>query len=256
MMRTPIVAGNWKMNKTSAEAVALVKALLEGGIDTVEGVTAVVVPVFLSIPAVAALAEGKELGVGAQNLYFEPDGAFTGEVAPSMVAEYCEYVIIGHSERRAYFGDTDELVNKKLKAAFEAGLTPILCVGETYEENQAGKTEAIVTSQVKADLEGLTAEQVASMVIAYEPIWAIGTGLAASCELANQVIHDFVRTPVADMFGEAAAQALRIQYGGSVKPSNAEEFFSQPDIDGALVGGASLKPDFVEIVKIAAQCKA
>lgn len=255
-MRTPIVAGNWKMNKTSAEAVELVKALLDGGIDKVEGCTAVVVPVTLSIPAVAALAEGKELGVGAQNLYFEPKGAFTGEVSPEMVKEFCEYVILGHSERRAYFGDTDELVNKKLKAAFDIGLTPILCVGETYDENQAGKTEEIVTSQVKADLEGLTAEQVASMVIAYEPIWAIGTGLAASGEQANQVIRDFVRQPVADMFGEETAQALRIQYGGSVKPSNAVEFFSQPDIDGALVGGAALKPDFVEIVKIAADCKA
>ena len=255
-MRTPIVAGNWKMNKTSAEAVELVKALLDGGIDQVEGCTAVVVPVTLSIPAVSALAEGKALGVGAQNLYFEPKGAYTGEVAPSMVKEFCEYVILGHSERRAYFGDTDEIVNKKLKAAFEIGLTPILCVGETYDENQAGKTEEIVTNQIKADLEGLTKEQVAEMVIAYEPIWAIGTGLAASGELANQVIRDYVRKPVADMFGEATAQAVRIQYGGSVKPANAEEFFSQPDIDGALVGGASLKPDFVEIVKIAAQCKA
>ncbi len=147
-------------------------------------------------------------------------------------------------------------LNKKLKAAFEIGLTPILCVGETYEENQAGQTADIVTSQIKADLEGLTVEQVSSMVIAYEPIWAIGTGLAASAELANQVIHDYVRTPVAEMFGKEAAEAVRIQYGGSVKPSNAAEYFSMPDIDGALVGGASLKPEFVEIVKVAAECKA
>lgn len=255
-MRTPIVAGNWKMNKTAVEAVEFVQVLLDGGIDQIEGVTAVVAPVFLSVPAVAALAKGKALGVGAQNLYFEPDGAFTGEVAPQMVKEFCEYVILGHSERRAYFGDTDELVNKKLKAAFEVGLTPILCVGETYEENQAGKTEEIVTSQIKADLAGLTAEQVAGMVIAYEPIWAIGTGLAASGELANQVIHDYVRQPIAALYNDEVAESVRIQYGGSVKPSNAEEFFSQPDIDGALVGGASLKPDFVEIVRIAAQCKA
>ena len=255
-MRTPIVAGNWKMNKTAAEAAELVKALLDGGIDQIDGVTAVVCPVSLSIPAVSALAEGKALGVGAQNLYFEPKGAFTGEVSPEMVKEFCQYVILGHSERRAYFGDTDELVNKKIKAAFEIGLIPILCVGETYDENQAGITEEIVTSQVKADLEGLTAEQVASMVIAYEPIWAIGTGLAASAELANQVIHDFVRVPVAEMFGAETGEAVRIQYGGSVKPANAKEFFSMPDIDGALVGGASLKPDFVEIVKIAAECKA
>lgn len=255
-MRTPIIAGNWKMNKTAAEAAELVTALLDSGIDRVEGVEAVVCPVFTALNAVSDLCEGTELGVGAQNLYFEPKGAFTGEISPIMVKEFCKYVIVGHSERRAIFGETDASVNQKLKVAFEIGLIPILCVGETYEENQAGKTENIVISQVKADLEGLTGEQVASMVVAYEPIWAIGTGLAASGEQANQVIHDYVRTPVAEMFGEETAQALRIQYGGSVKPSNAEEFFSMPDIDGALVGGASLKPDFVEIVKIAAQCKA
>ena len=255
-MRTPIVAGNWKMNKTAAEAAELVKALLDSGIDRVEGVDAVVCPVFTALNAVADLCEGTELGVGAQNLYFEAKGAFTGEISPSMVKEFCEYVIVGHSERRAMFNETDASVNQKLKVAFDIGLIPILCVGETYEENQAGKTEEIVTSQVKADLEGLTGKQVASMVIAYEPIWAIGTGLAASGEQANQVIHDYVRNPVAEMFGEETAQALRIQYGGSVKPGNAEEFFFMPDIDGALVGGASLKPDFVEIVKIAAQCKA
>ena len=255
-MRTPIVAGNWKMNKTAAEAAELVKALLDSGIDRIEGVDAVVCPVFTALNAVADMCKDTELGVGAQNLYFEPKGAFTGEISPSMVKEFCEYVIVGHSERRAMFGETDASVNHKLKVAFEIGLIPILCVGETYEENQAGKTKEIVTSQVKADIEGLTNEQVASMVIAYEPIWAIGTGLAASAEQANQVIHDYVRTPVSEMFGEETAQAVRIQYGGSVKPGNAEEFFSMPDIDGALVGGASLKPDFVEIVKIAAQCKA
>ncbi|NSW52091.1 MAG: triose-phosphate isomerase [Anaerolineae bacterium] len=254
-MRTPIVAGNWKMNKTAADAVALVKALLDNGIDQIAGVEAVVCPTFTALDAVSRLCEGTNLAVGAQNLYFEPNGAYTGEIAPEMVAEFCKYVIIGHSERRGYFGETDETVNKKLKAAFGAGLLPILCVGETYEENQAGKTADVVTSQVKADLAGLTADQVASMVIAYEPIWAIGTGLAATGEQAQQVIHDYVRVPVTEMFGEAAAQAMRIQYGGSVKPSNAQEFFGQPDIDGALVGGASLKPDFTEIVKAAAEAK-
>jgi triosephosphate isomerase len=252
-MRTPIVAGNWKMNKTAKEAVALVQALLDGGIDKVDGVEAVVCPTFTALGVVSALCEGTDLAVGAQNLYFEPNGAFTGEISPEMVVEYCKYVIIGHSERRGYFGETDESVNKKLKAAFAVGLLPILCVGETYEENQSGKTASVVTSQVKADLAGLTAEQVASMVIAYEPIWAIGTGLAASGELAQQVIHDYVRVPVTEMFGEAAAQAMRIQYGGSVKPSNAAEYFGQTDIDGALVGGAALKPDFTEIVKAAVQ---
>ncbi|MBN2046558.1 MAG: triose-phosphate isomerase [Anaerolineaceae bacterium] len=251
-MRTPIVAGNWKMNKTAAEAVALVKSLLDAGMNDIEGVEKVVCPTFTALNAVSDLCAGTEVAVGAQNLYFEASGAYTGEIAPNMVKEFCDYVIIGHSERRGYFGETDESVNKKLKAAFEIGLTPILCVGETYEENQAGKTKEIVTTQVKADLAGLTGEQVASMVIAYEPIWAIGTGLAADAELANQVIRDFVRTPVAELFGNDVAQAMRIQYGGSVKPSNAEEYFSMPDIDGALVGGASLKVDFIDIVKAAA----
>lgn len=251
-MRTPIVAGNWKMNKTAKEAVVLVKALLEGGIDKIDGVQAVVCPTFTALSAVKDLCEGTDLAVGAQNFYFEANGAFTGEISPEMVKEFCSYVILGHSERRGLFGETDESVNKKLKAAFAIGLNPILCVGETFEENQAGKTKDVVTSQVKADLEGLTAEQVANLVIAYEPIWAIGTGLAASGAQAQQVIHDYVRVPVTEMFGEASAQAMRIQYGGSVKASNAEEFFSQPDIDGALVGGASLKPDFVDIVRAAA----
>jgi triosephosphate isomerase (TIM) len=255
-MRTPIVAGNWKMNKKASEAAEFVGTLLEAGIDKIEGVEAVVCPVFPSLPVVAGLCEGTNLFVGAQNLYFESKGAYTGEVSPEMVKEFCQYVILGHSERRAYFHETDEMVNKKIKAAFAVGLIPILCVGETYEENQAGKTKDIVTAQVKADLAGLTAEQVAGMVIAYEPIWAIGTGLAASGEQANQVIHDYVRTPVAELFGNEAAEALRIQYGGSVSPANAVEFFSMPDIDGALVGGASLKPDFIEIVRVAAQCKA
>jgi len=251
MNRTPIVAGNWKMNKTAAEGIALVDALRDE-LNGITGVDRVVCPPFMAIAPISHVLEGSEVKIGAQNLYWEAQGAYTGEVAPEMVAEFCQYVILGHSERRTYFGDTDETVNKKIKAALAVGLTPIVCIGETLEQNQAGETAQVVSSQALAAFEGLDGETVSEIVIAYEPIWAIGTGLAATAEVANAIIADHIRAPLAEKYGDAVAQAVRVQYGGSVKPGNAAEYFSQPDIDGALVGGASLKvDDFVAIVRAA-----
>ena len=252
-MRKPMVAGNWKMNKTAAEAIALVNDLLPE-LKKQTAVERVICPPFTALYPVSGLLKDSGIGCGAQDLYWEAKGAFTGEVAPDMISELGEYVIIGHSERRTYFHETDETVNKKTLAALAAGLTPIVCVGETLEENQSGKTAAVVSRQVSEGLKGLTAEQAEKIVVAYEPVWAIGTGLAATGPDANKVIADTIRAPNAKMYGEKAAQAIRVLYGGSVKGSNAAEFFGQPDIDGALVGGASLKaPDFMEIVNAAAK---
>ena len=260
-MRTPFVAGNWKMYKTVAEARHLVSELVPG-LQPITGVEKVLCPPFTALLAVAALLEGTDIGLGAQNMHWEASGAFTGEVAPPMVAELCRFVILGHSERRAYFGETDETINRKVQAALAHGLTPIVCVGETLEENETGRTADVVTRQVReclAGLGGLTEPSAAAvigggpLVIAYEPVWAIGTGKAATGEGANTVIADYIRQPLAEMFGEAFAQSVRVLYGGSVKGSNAAEFFGQPDIDGALVGGASLKAaDFIQIVQAAA----
>lgn len=254
-MRTPIVAGNWKMNKTAAEARTLVYELLTD-LNAVQGVQKVLCPSYLALSSVAELLKGSDIGLGAQNLHWEAKGAFTGEVAPNMVAEFCQYVIIGHSERRTYFGETDETVNKRIKAALSVGLIPIVCVGETYAENQAGATAEVVTRQVNGALAGFDAETVAGMIVAYEPVWAIGTGLASEPVPANQVIAEHIRGPLAAMFGEKTAQAVRVQYGGSVTAANAAAFFAQPDIDGALVGGASLKAgEFIAIAKAAAGSK-
>ena len=251
-MRTPIIAGNWKMNKTIAEAVELVKAM-RGPLDGIAGVEKVVCPSFVCLWAVKAAIGDAEIGLGAQNVHLKEKGAYTGEIAPGMLAGLCQYVIIGHSERRRHFGETDESVNKKIVAVLGHGLTPIVCVGETLELRQAGETNDWVRRQVIAALEGLTAEQVRSMIIAYEPIWAIGTGVAATAEDAQQVIGDVVRPIVAELYDDEVARAVRIQYGGSVKPSNAAELMSMPDIDGGLVGGASLQTDdFVEIVRLTA----
>lgn len=251
MKRTPMVAGNWKMNKTAKEAVALIEELLPT-LKTVPTVERVVCPVFTALYPVSALLKGSGVGCGAQDLFWEEKGAFTGEVAPNMVAELCEYVIIGHSERRQYFAETDETVNKKTLAALAHGLIPIVCVGETLEENRSGKTAEVVVRQVKEGLKGLSAADAKKVVVAYEPVWAIGTGLAATGVQANQVIAETIRKPYAEMYGAEAAQAIRVLYGGSVKGNNAAEFFGQPDIDGALVGGASLKSaDFMEIVNAA-----
>jgi triosephosphate isomerase len=250
-MRKPIVAGNWKMNKTAAEAQQLVYEM-KTDLLGIEGVEKVFCPSYLAITTVADLLKGTEIGVGAQNLHWETKGAYTGEVTGEMIAEFAEFVIIGHSERRAMFGETDETVNKKVHAALAAGLKPIVCVGETYDENQAGETGSVVTRQVKALFEGVSKEDAAGFVIAYEPVWAIGTGLAAEPVGANNVIRDYIRQPIAELYDETVAQQVRVQYGGSVKPGNAVEYFSQPDIDGALVGGASLKAaDFIEIVRAA-----
>lgn len=253
-MRTPLVAGNWKMFKTVAEARHLVSELVPG-LQAVLGVEKVVCPPYTALMAVAALLEGSDIGLGAQNMHWEESGAFTGEIAPPMIAELCSYVIIGHSERRAYFGETDQTVNRKVEAALAHNLTPIVCVGETLDENEAGQTAEIVARQVREGLAGIslgTGDEV-PLVIAYEPVWAIGTGRAATAEGANAVLADVIRPALAELFGDSTAQAIRILYGGSVKGNNAAEFFQQPDIDGALVGGASLKAaEFLLIAQAAA----
>ncbi len=250
-MRKMMVAGNWKMNKTVAEGESLVKDLIPL-IKDVKNVDRVLCPPFTTLYMVSKLIEKTGIECGAQNMYFEEKGAFTGEVAPSMVAELAKYVILGHSERRGYFGETDESVNKKLLAALAHGLTPIVCVGESLEQNKAGETKSFITSQIHAGFAGLEEDQAASIVIAYEPIWAIGTGLTATSEQAESVIKD-IRATYSKMYGKKAGEAVRILYGGSCKASNAPEIFSQPDIDGGLIGGASLKaPDFKGIVDAAA----
>lgn len=250
-MRKPFVAGNWKMNKTVAESRDLVTGLLPG-LKALKSIDRVLCPPFTDLWAVAELLKGTDLGLGAQNMYWESSGAYTGEVAPPMLAEVCQYVIIGHSERRQYFGETDETVNKKIKAALAHGLTPIVCIGESLAENQAGQTAEVVARQVRGGLADLTPEEGAKLVIAYEPIWAIGTGLAATPEDANRIHKTVVRKSLADMVGEEVAQSIRILYGGSVNAGNAATFFAESDIDGALVGGASLKVDsFLAIAEAA-----
>jgi triosephosphate isomerase len=247
-MRIPFVAGNWKMNKTADEAKTFLEDVRDD-LDKIDGIDIAFCPTFIAIPAAAEALQGTKIGVGAQNMYFEESGAYTGEVSPLMLTPFCHYVILGHSERRGYFGETDEGVNKKVKAALSYSLTPIVCVGESLEQNEAGETHAFVSGQVKAAFAGLTAEQMAKCVIAYEPIWAIGTGKSATVAQAGGIIGDSVRGVIAEMFDQKTADAIRIQYGGSVKPHNIAEFMAHPDIDGALVGGASLKPSFVELVQ-------
>jgi triosephosphate isomerase len=218
----------------------------------ISNVEKVICPPFTAISALAGLLEGSGIGLGAQNMHWEEKGAFTGEVSANMVKEFCQYVIIGHSERRAYFGETDESVNKKLRAAMKAGLTPIVCVGETLDQYESGTTAAVVGRQISAGLAGIDSAAAAKIVVAYEPVWAIGTGKASSGDNANHVHKDVIRPALAELFGAQTAQAIRILYGGSVTGANAAEFFAYPDIDGALVGGASLKPDeFVAITKAA-----
>lgn len=253
-MRIPIIAGNWKMNKTIAETRELVNAM-RAELTRVAAsgqVQVVLCPPFLSIPEVAALIRDTPIKVGAQNLFWEAKGAFTGEVSPTMLNEVCDYVIIGHSERRQYFGETDESVNKKVKAALAHHLKPIVCVGENLQQNEAGQTEAVVGAQVRAAFKDIGRDDARGIVIAYEPVWAIGTGKAASGVGANAVIGLTIRGALADLYDEGTAQVLRVQYGGSVTPKNVAEFFAQPDIDGALVGGASLlAADFIAICKAA-----
>ncbi|WP_028548992.1 triose-phosphate isomerase [Paenibacillus sp. UNC451MF] len=239
-MRKPIIAGNWKMFKTVSEAVAFVNEVK--GKAEVDGVDSVICAPFTNLPALVEAVKGTTLKVGAQNLHFEDNGAFTGEISGVMLKDLgVDYVIIGHSERRAYFAETDEIVNKKVHAAFKHSLTPILCVGEKLEEREAGQTKDVCKVQTEAAFAGLSAEQAAQVVIAYEPIWAIGTGKSSTAADANEVIS-YIRELVAGLYGQATADAVRIQYGGSVKPNNISEYMQESDIDGALVGGASLEP--------------
>jgi triosephosphate isomerase len=251
-MRRPILAGNWKMNMTVASATDFVRSIRRG-LNEIKSADRVLCPPFTALAAVKELLSATEICLGAQNMHWEENGAYTGEIAPAMLKELCQYVILGHSERRAFFGETDEGVNRKIKAALAHGLLPIACVGETEAEYDAGLTGQVVGGQVRGCLAGLTAGQAAGLVIAYEPVWAIGTGKAATPAGAGAVIGLTIRGTIAELYDEATAQAVRVQYGGSVKPSNVAEFMAHPDIDGALVGGASLKPDFVDLVRIAAE---
>jgi triosephosphate isomerase len=245
-MRVPMIAGNWKMNTTVSEAVKLVGEM-RPLLDPISNVEKVVCPPFVSLAAVREILKGSPVKLGAQNMYFEDKGAFTGEISPLMLTGLCEYVILGHSERRQYFGETNEIINKKVRAALKAGLKPILCVGESLAQYEAGKTEAVVTDHVVGSLKDIPASN--NLVIAYEPVWAIGTGKAATSEQANKIIG-IVRRIVVKLYGDAFAQNLRILYGGSVTADNITELMKQPEIDGGLVGGASLKVDvFSSIVK-------
>lgn len=248
-MRRRIIAGNWKMNKTRDEAVDLVGGLREALAD-VGDVEVVVCPPFTALDAVREALRGSSIEMGAQNMHWEDEGAFTGEVSPLMLKNLgCMYVILGHSERRTYFGETDESVNRKVRSAMANGLLPIICVGETLDEREAGKTEAVVVRQTKAALAGMKSNGAERIVMAYEPVWAIGTGRTASAEEANRVIR-IIRQAVAEVFNGRIAEEVRIQYGGSVKPQNIADFLGQPEIDGALVGGASLDAaSFAAIVR-------
>jgi triosephosphate isomerase len=244
-MRVPLIAGNWKMNTTVAEALELVRAM-KGELEKVISVEKVVCPPFVSLAPVKEMLKGSTIKLGAQNLFFAEKGAYTGEISPLMVADLCEYVIIGHSERRQHFHENGDIVNKKIVAALKAGLTPILCIGERLEENEAGKTEDVVAEQLHTALDGVQA--LSNLVIAYEPVWAIGTGKPATGGQANGTIA-FIRQSIAGTYGEKVAQETRLLYGGSVNSANAAEFMPQPEIDGALVGGASLQAkEFLSIV--------
>jgi len=251
-MRTPVIAGNWKLFKTIAEATGMVNELKPLVAGTT-GVEIVVAPVFTALSRTAEALAGSNVRLAAQDCYWEEEGAYTGEVAPKLLADAgCSHVIIGHSERRQYFGETDATVNKKAKAAIAAGLTAIICVGETLAERESDRTFAVIETQLKGGLDGFSADQLAKAVIAYEPVWAIGTGKTASDAQAQEV-HAFIRSLLKRLFGQAVADAMRILYGGSVKPDNVRGLMSQPDIDGALVGGASLKADsFAAIANFAA----
>ena len=252
-MRKPFVAGNWKMNTNSQTSVELAKSIASGSVETAgQSVTVAVCPPFVYLQAVSNALSSSNIAVGAQDIYFEPAGAFTGEISASMLKDVgCSYCICGHSERRHVLGESDELINKKVTAAIAGGLLPILCVGELIEERQASKTNEVVTRQVKEGLASLSAEKLQAVTIAYEPVWAIGTGLTAMPEQAQEV-HYFIRKLLAQMYDDKSAEEIRILYGGSVKPGNAADLMNQKDIDGSLVGGASLKADdFLAIIQAA-----
>lgn len=250
-MRIPFVAGNWKMNKSISEARDLISKMSVRLFD-MNGVEKVLCPPFMSLMAASALLEGSGIGLGAQNMHWEEKGAFTGEVSPAMVKELCSYVILGHSERRIYFGESDDIVNRKLISAQAFDLTPIVCVGETLEQYESKRTREVVSKQTNQGLRDASPAFARRIVVAYEPVWAIGTGKASNGMEANSVVKDIIRPALARLYGDETAQAIRVIYGGSVTASNSAEFFGQPDIDGALVGGASLKLDeFVAITKAA-----
>ena len=251
-MRKPLIAANWKMNTSLSEAVDLVKQMLPA-LNAISGVETLICPPFISLVAVSELLRQSHLILGAQNAYYEDNGAFTGEVSPLMLSGLCRYVILGHSERRSLFGESSQIVNKKVKAAIKSGLKPILCIGENLTDNDGGRMESVVTAQIKESLDGML--EAAGLVIAYEPVWAIGTGRAASGTQANSTIK-MIRDVLATLIGRPIADDTRILYGGSVNAANIAEFIEQPEIDGALVGGASLKAtEFVSIVKQAASIK-
>lgn len=250
-MRTPFVAGNWKLNKTADGAETLARCV----VDAVAGITGVdvaICPPFTALERVAQVVRGTAVGLGAQNVYWEAEGAFTGEVsAPMLLTCGCEYVILGHSERRQFFGETDETVNRRLKATLCTGLKPIVCLGESLDERQAGKTAQVVETQLRGAFNGISADDVRGITLAYEPVWAIGTGLTATPDQA-EAVHAFLRQVLTDLYRDEVARAVRIQYGGSVKPDNAAALFAQDNIDGGLIGGASLDATaFAAIVKAA-----
>ncbi len=251
-MRRVCVAGNWKMHNTVDQATVLVKKLLPG-LDEIQSVNSIICPPFTALAPIKDLLANTSIHLGAQDIYWEGQGAFTGEISPGMAAELVEYVILGHSERRTEFNDTDEVVNRKILAALRVGLKPIFCVGETLRENEDGQTGQVISRQIRNGLKGVDGDQMGEIMIAYEPIWAIGTGKAATPEGANQVIKEYIRGELAQITSVNIAEQMPILYGGSVKPGNARDFFQQPDIDGALVGGASLKADdFIQITAAAA----
>jgi triosephosphate isomerase len=252
-MRIPFIAANWKMNKTVEQARSLVSSM-SAKLREINDVEVVLCPPFTSLPAVSALLEGSDIGLGAQDMYWEEKGAFTGEVSPLMVRELCKYVILGHSERRTYFGETDETLNSRVRAAETYDLTPIVCVGETLEQYESKRTSEVVARQIRLGLADVSSGFAPRLVVAYEPVWAIGTGKASSGENANEVVAKVIRPALSELFGGGTAQAIRVLYGGSVTAANAAEFFRQPEIDGALVGGASLKADeFIAITKAASR---
>lgn len=251
-MRTPIIAGNWKMHKTVAEAIELAHGVCDA-VKDIKGVDVVLCPTFTALSSVKNIVGDTQVGLGAQNMYWEVQGAYTGEISPVMLAELCDYVILGHSERRQYFGETDEGVNNKIKAALAHSLIPIVCVGEDLTQNEAGETETFVGGQVNAAFDGLSPDEAAQIIVAYEPIWAIGTGKTADPETANTIIKNSIRGVLVDLYGNDIAEQIRVQYGGSVKPNNIAGFMAQPDIDGALVGGASLKVEaFLPLIEASA----
>jgi len=251
-MRVPMIAANWKMNTTLSEAIELVNEMRQE-LDLIDNVDKVICPPFISLATVRKLIKGSSIKLGAQNLYYEEKGAYTGEISPMMLADLCEFVIIGHSERRQYFNYTGEVVSKKVQAALKFGIKPILCIGEKLEENEAGQTEAVITEQLGAALAGI--EDISQLTIAYEPVWAIGTGLAATGEQSNNICG-LIRRYISQQFDQRSAQNLRILYGGSVTADNTAEFMQQPEIDGALVGGACIRADqFVSIIRQTAEIR-